>query len=53
MAIEFLAASGYAFAGSRIRMLRLERPGARRVNRLAACLMLLAAGWLATARRAT
>jgi threonine/homoserine/homoserine lactone efflux protein len=49
--LEFLAASGYAIAGSRITMLRLSRQGVRRVNRISAGIMLLAAGWLATMKR--
>jgi threonine/homoserine/homoserine lactone efflux protein len=56
MAVEFVAASGYAFAGSRIKALRLGRRGARRVNRITGSMMLAAAGWLAgwlaTAKRA-
>jgi threonine/homoserine/homoserine lactone efflux protein len=49
--IEVLAASGYALAGSRIQRLRLTRGGVRRVNRLSAIFMFLAAGWLATMKR--
>jgi homoserine/homoserine lactone efflux protein len=52
MLIEFLAATGYALAGSRIKALRLTQSGARRVNRLTGTIMLLAAGWLATMKRA-
>jgi homoserine/homoserine lactone efflux protein len=52
MAIELVAASGYAFAGSRIGALRLGRRGVRRVNRVTGAMMLAAAGWLATAKRA-
>jgi threonine/homoserine/homoserine lactone efflux protein len=50
--IEFAAASGYALAGSRIKALRLGRGGARRINRITGAVMLAAAGWLATMRRA-
>jgi threonine/homoserine/homoserine lactone efflux protein len=52
MVIEFVAASGYALAGSRIRALHLGRRGARRVNRITGAMMLAAAGWLATTKRA-
>ncbi len=52
MAVEFVAASGYALAGSRIKALRLGPRGARRVNRVTGGMMLAAAGWLATAKRA-
>lgn len=50
--IEVLAASGYALVGSRIQRLRLTLGGVRRVNRLSALFMFLAAGWLATIKRA-
>jgi threonine/homoserine/homoserine lactone efflux protein len=52
MVVEFVDASGYAFAGSRIKALRLGRRGARHVNRVTGGMMLVAAGWLATAKRA-
>ena len=50
--IEVAAASGYALAGSRIKALRLGRRGTRRVNRITGGLMMAAAGWLATMKRA-
>ena len=53
IAIEFVAATGYALTGSRIQALRLSRRGARRVNRASASIMALAAGWLATMRHAS
>jgi homoserine/homoserine lactone efflux protein len=46
--IEVLAASGYSLAGSQIQRLRLTRCSVRRVNKLSAMSMFLAAGWLAT-----
>ncbi len=52
LAVEAAAASGYALAGSRIRALRLGAVGARRVKRCAGGMMLAAAAWLATAKRA-
>jgi threonine/homoserine/homoserine lactone efflux protein len=52
IAVEFAAATGYAFAGSRIKALRLGLRGRRRVNRVTGGMMLAAAAWLATARRA-
>jgi threonine/homoserine/homoserine lactone efflux protein len=52
IAVEFVAATGYAFAGSRIKALRLGRRGKRRVNRVTGGMMLAAAAWLATARQA-
>jgi homoserine/homoserine lactone efflux protein len=52
VAVEFVAATGYAFAGSRIKALRLGRRGRRRVNRVTGGMMLAAAAWLANARRA-
>jgi threonine/homoserine/homoserine lactone efflux protein len=51
--IEVAAASGYAVAGSRVKALHLSRRGTRRVNRITGGLMIAAAGWLATMRRAT
>jgi threonine/homoserine/homoserine lactone efflux protein len=53
IAIEFVAATGYALTGSRIQALRLSRRGARRVNRASASIMALAAGWLATMKHAS
>ncbi|MBW4024371.1 MAG: LysE family transporter [Proteobacteria bacterium] len=50
--IEFLTASGYAFAGSRIKAWRVTRRVARRINRITGGLMLTAAGWLAAMKRA-
>ena len=52
IAVELVAATGYAFAGSRIKALRLGRSGRRRVNRVTGGMMIGAAAWLATARRA-
>lgn len=51
IAVEFVAASLYAFAGSRIRALRLGHRGVRRVNRASSAMMLAAAGLLAGVRR--
>lgn len=51
IAIEFGAASLYAFAGSRIKALRLDAVDRRRMNRVSGGLMLAAAAWLATAKR--
>ena len=53
MAVEFAAASAYAFAGSRNRVLRLGRRGARRINRVTGGMMIAAAGWLAGNREAS
>lgn len=51
IAIEFVAASGYALMGSRLRRLTLGACGARLVNRASGGMMLLVAGLLATAKR--
>ena len=51
ISIEFVAASGYAFVGSRIKSLQLGRKGQQRVNRLTGGLMLGAAAWLAIKRQ--
>lgn len=48
--VEFAAASGYAFAGSRVGALRLAPGGARVINRISASCMAAAAGWLASLR---
>lgn len=50
-AAEFVAASCYALVGSQIRGIRLGPRGARWVNRTSGGMMIIAAAWLATARR--
>ena len=50
IAVGFVAASGYVFAGSRLRVLRLTPKGVRNINRVTALLMLAAAVWLIFAR---
>lgn len=49
--VEFCAAAGYAFAGSRVRSLELGERGSRNVNRITGGMMLAAAGLLAASRR--
>lgn len=51
MLVECLTASGYAFAGGRMRMMRRRRQGGRWLNRVSAAGMAAAAGWLLAMRQ--